>query len=227
MAKPLSISVWNANGLCKHAQELPHFLQSFDIDILLISETHFTDRSYTKVPNCIIYSTLHPDETAHGGTTIIIRRNIKHHIRDGYKQEHIQTTSIALNDEVGELNIAAVHSPPKHTIKEVDYTRFLHTLGHRFIAGGDYNAKNTTWGARITTTKGRELHNAMSNNNLQYLSTRQPTFWPNDTNRQPDLLDFCITKGINIQKFETNSCLELSSDHTPILVTMHAIITKK
>ena len=67
----------------------------------------------------------------------------------------------------------------------------------------------------------------MSNNNLQYLSTRQPTFWPNDTNRQPDLLDFCITKGINIQKFEINSCLELSSDYTPIIVTMHAIITKK
>jgi len=135
MVKPLRISVWNANGLCKHAKELPNFLQLFDIDILLISENHFTDRSYIKVPKYIIYNTLHPDEMAHRGTAIIIRRNIKHHIREGYKQEHIQATSIALNDEVGELNIAAVYSPPKHTIREVDYIRFFHTLGHRYIAG--------------------------------------------------------------------------------------------
>jgi len=227
MAKRLRISVWNAKGLCKHAQEISHFLQIFDIDILLISETHFTARSYVKVPNYIIYNTPHPDETAHGGTTIIIRQNIKHHIREEYKQEHIQATRIALRDDVGELNIAAVYSPPKHVIKEVDYTRFFHTRGHRFIAGGDYNAKHVTWGERITTTKGRELHKAMSNNNLQYLSTRQPTFWPSDTNRQPDLLDFCITKGVNIQKFEIDLCLELSTGHTPVIVTMHTHITKK
>jgi len=84
MAKPLRITVWNANGLCKHAQEIPHFLQISDIDILLVSETHFTDRSYTKVPNYILYHTLHPDETAHRGTAILIRQNIKHHIREEY-----------------------------------------------------------------------------------------------------------------------------------------------
>jgi len=78
-----------------------------------------------------------------------------------------------------------------------------------------------TWGARITTPKGRELFKTMSNNNLQYLSTRQPTFRPSDTNRQTALLDFCITKGINTQKAEIASCLELSSDHAPILITLY------
>jgi len=205
MAKPLRISVWNANGLCKHT----HFLQRSNIDILLISETHFTPRSHVKIPNYTIYNTLHPDETAHGGTAIIIRQNVKHYAREEHKQGHIQATSIAIKDDIGELNIAAVYSPPKHVIKEADYTRFFRTLGHRFVAGGDYNAKHTTWGARITTPKGRELFKAMSNNNLQYLSTRQQTFWPSDTNRRPDLLDFCITKGINTQKAEIASCLEL------------------
>jgi len=227
MAKPLRISVWNASGLCKHTQEIIQFLQIFDIDILLISETHFTSRSYIKVPNHIVYNTQHPDETAHGGTAITIRQNVKHHIREEYKQEHIQATSIALQDDSGELNIAAVYSPPKYVIKEVDYTRFFHTLGQRFLAGGDYNAKHVMWGASITTTKGRELYKAMSSNNLQYLSTRQRTFWPSDRDRQPDLLDFCITKGINTQTFEIASCLELSSDHTPIIVTIHIHIIKK
>ena len=90
-------------------------------------------------------------------------------------------TSIAIKVDVGELKIAAVYSPPKHVIKEADYTRFFRTLRHRFIARGDFNAKHTTLGARPTTPKGRELFKAMSKNSLQYSSTRQPTFWSSDT----------------------------------------------
>jgi len=41
------------------------------------------------------------------------------------------------------------------------------------------------------------------------------------------LLDFCITKGINTQKAEIASCLELSSDHTPILITLHTRVIQK
>jgi len=227
MAKPLRVSVWNANGLCKHTQEITQFLHRSNIDILLISETHFTPRSHVKIPNYTIYNTLHPDETAHGGTAIIIRQNVKHCAREEHKQGHIQATSIAIKDDVGELNIAAVYSPPKHVIKEADYITFFRTLRHRFIAGGDFNAKHTTWGARITTPKGRELFKAMRNNSLQYLSTHQPTFCPSDTNRQPDLLDFCITKGINTQKAEIASCLELSSDRTPILITLHTRVIRQ
>ena len=61
----------------------------------------------------------------------------------------------------------------------------------------------------------------MEKNNLQHISTCQPTYWPSDMNKQPDLLDFCITKGLALQTVSIESCLELSSDHTPILVTLH------
>jgi hypothetical protein len=29
------------------------------------------------------------------------------------------------------------------------------------------------------------------------LSTTEPTYWPTDKNKVPDLVDFCITKGIS------------------------------
>jgi len=60
----------------------------------------------------------------------------------------------------------------------------------------------------------------MEKNNLQHVSTCQPTYWLSDRNKQPDLLDFCITKGLALQKVSIESCLELTSDHTPILVTL-------
>jgi hypothetical protein len=61
----------------------------------------------------------------------------------------------------------------------------------------------------------------MKKNNLQHLSSSQPTYWPSDMAKQPDLLDFCITKGIATQNASVESCLELTSDHTPIIVNMH------
>jgi hypothetical protein len=227
MTKVLKLAVWNANGLCHHAQEVRLFIQTLDLDILLVSETHFTERSHISIPTYTIYHTAHPDETAHGGTAVIIRQNLKHYVCAEYRHEHIQATTIAIEDNLGEITITAVYCPPKHNNKYNEYERFFKTLGHRFIAGGDFNAKNTFWGSRLTTTKGRELHTAMRNNNLQHLSTGQPTYWPSDTNKMPDLLDFCIVKGIPTQKFTVESCLDLTSDHTPILINMFSHIIGK
>jgi exonuclease III len=217
----IRFAVWNANGLCQHAQEINTFLNTHNLDVLLVSETHVTERSHINIPQYAIYHTPHPDQKAHGGTAVIIRRSLKHHLGIPYSTEHIQATSVVLKDNLGELTITAVYSPPKHNIKTIDYERFFQTLGHRFIAGGDYNAKNTYWGSRITSTKGRELYKAMKKNNLHHLSSEQPTYWPSDMAKLPDLLDFCITKGIATQNASVESCLELTSDHTPIIVNMH------
>jgi exonuclease III len=147
MAQLLKTANWNANGLCQNAQEIKLYVQTFNIDILLASETHFTDRSYITILNYNINQTAHPDETAHGGTAVIIRKNIKHHVRAEYRHENILATNIAIegNIHVGETTLSAIYCPLKHNNKYDDYDRFLKTLGNRFIAGGDYNAKNTFW----------------------------------------------------------------------------------
>ena len=219
--------MWNANGLGQHAQELKIFVQTHNIDVLLISEAHLTHRSHITISNYTIYSTIHPEETALGGTAVIIRNNIKHYETAAYRHDNIQATSMVLEDNTGDLTISAVYCPPRHNNEYDDYERFFTTLGNRFIAGGDYNAKNTIWGSRLTTTKGCELHRVILHNNLNYLSTRQPTYWPTATNKLPDLLDFCLTKGIDTRKPTVESSLELTSDHTPILITMFAHIQGK
>lgn len=66
MASILKIAFWNANGLALHSLELKEFILSHKLDIILISETHFTSKSYLRIPNYNIYHTNHPDGTAHG-----------------------------------------------------------------------------------------------------------------------------------------------------------------
>jgi hypothetical protein len=53
------------------------------------------------------------------------------------------------------------HPLPKHPLKKYEYLEFLGDLGKRFIVGGYFNAKNTHWGSRLTTTKGREILTAI------------------------------------------------------------------
>jgi hypothetical protein len=83
---------------------------------MLISETHFTKKSYIKIPNYSIYDTKHPDGTANGGNAILIRNGIKHHIHGHHNLVHLQATSVTVEDWIGPLTIAAVCCPPKNTL---------------------------------------------------------------------------------------------------------------
>jgi len=107
---------------------------------------------------------------------VIIRENIKHHVRAEYRHENLQATDIVIEGNTGERTVSAIYCPPKHQNKYDDYDRFVKTLGNRFFAGGDYNTKHNFGGSRLTTAKGRELHKGMKNINLKPLSTRQPTY---------------------------------------------------
>ncbi|PNF37915.1 hypothetical protein B7P43_G03886 [Cryptotermes secundus] len=73
MAKFLRIAQWNASGVPSHQEDIKIFLNINSIDILLISETHFTSRSYFNIPKYKLYRTNHPDDTTHGGTAILIK----------------------------------------------------------------------------------------------------------------------------------------------------------
>jgi len=48
------------------------------------------------IPNYSVYDTQHPDGTAHGGTAIIIKYYIKHHLHWHYNREHLQATASLL-----------------------------------------------------------------------------------------------------------------------------------
>lgn len=59
MIRLIKIGIWNANRLIQRSHEFKTFLIEHDINIMLISETHFTRKSYLKIPryNTYIYTT--------------------------------------------------------------------------------------------------------------------------------------------------------------------------
>lgn len=218
----LRIATWNANGVPQHKLELSQFLNGKHIDVMLLSETHLTNKYNFQIPGYRFYSTNHPDGKAHGGTGILIRARIKHHPHSTYAKPYLQSTSISVQSGNGLITLAAVYCPPRFSITEDIFMEYFNTLGERFVAAGDYNAKHTYWGSRLITPKGKELYNTIikTKRKLTYVSPGRPTYWPADPKRIPDLIDFAITKGIPSNLISAVSLPDLSSDHSPVLLNL-------
>ena len=87
--KPMRIALWNANGLAQHKFELELFLTQQQVDVMLISETHFTDKNYLKIHGYNFYHTQHPSGKAHGGTGNIIKSSIKHYELPSFQKDYL------------------------------------------------------------------------------------------------------------------------------------------
>lgn len=220
----LRIALWNANGITNHTREIEIFLQTNYIDILLVSETHMTSRSFFKINSYDFLHTNHPDDKAHAGSGILIKSTIKYEKLNGFQENYLQATCIKLKCNDGDLIVSSIYFPPRHTVHCKNYEDFFNTLGVRFIVGGDFNAKHPWWGSRLVNPKGTELYKCLVNKNLSALSTGSPTHWPSDPRKNPDLLDFIVYKGIQNHKLEIRSSNELSSDHTPVLLNYNVSV---
>jgi hypothetical protein len=53
---------------------------------MLISEPHFTEKSFLKSPEYNLYHTNHPDNTAHAGSAVLIKNTIDHYQLNRYKK---------------------------------------------------------------------------------------------------------------------------------------------
>jgi hypothetical protein len=188
---------------------------------MLLSETHFTSKSYFSIAGYNICTANHPDK-AQGGTAILIKSTILYAEHPSYMKPELQATIIQVQAPHRHITIVSTYCPPRHNMTVAHFDSFQ-TLGPCFIVGGDYNSKHTLWGSRLTTTKGRALATFIHTKNYSALSTGTPTYWPTDPRKIPDLSDFIIS-GFSPSYADIQPSYDLSSDHTPIIATLSTTI---
>lgn len=193
-----------------------------NIDICLISETHYTNESFIRFKGYKVYHTIHPQNAAKGGSAVIIRETIMHHQALECKTEEFQ-----IKTKTYDVMVTSVYCPPRHAINKEQYLDFLSSQGDRFIIGGDFNAKHIHWGSRLTNTKGRKLIEAMTQLKCESHSTGKPTYWPTDKNKIPDLIDFFVVRNISTNYIQVDEAWDMNSDHSPILLTLSDTIIHK
>jgi endonuclease/exonuclease/phosphatase (EEP) superfamily protein YafD len=227
--RSLTAILWNANGIKQHANELEVLLHEKRVDLALISETHLSPTTQLRIQGYRIYRCDHPDGTRHGGAAVLVKSTLEHHVLPIPAQtEHIQAAAVSLSVRQMRITVAATYCPPGRQLLPEHFTELLDRLGNCFLLGGDYNAKHLQWGSRVITPRGRVLLRCIMDKQLSIHSPPQPTYWPAARNRLPDILDFFISSNLNGLRVVVDSLADLSSDHSPVLVTINSppIITE-
>jgi hypothetical protein len=179
------------------------------------------------IPYYKVYHISHPDGIAHGGATVIIPSAIDHHELLHNQSDKIQAANIQGDANTRPFTISAIYCSPRHVMSAEEYIALFQPLGTKFQTDGDWNAKHKEWGARLTTPKRRNLLYAINRQNCKYLNTGEPTDCPLNPNKLPDLLDFFILHGITSNNMQVESRFEISSDHSPVIVTISAHVISK
>lgn len=213
--------LWNANGLQKRKNELEITLENEEVDVCLLTETHLSANASLKFSNYTAYFTPHPSNSSRGGSAILVKKSIKHYEDDGISSEYFQTTTVTVETFSNPIQLTSLYSPPRSIIKQEAYVELLNNFEHRYIIGGDFNAKHTAWGSRLTTTKGRELHKAVLKTGCSVAATGKPTYWPTDKYKIPDLIDFFILNKISPNNVIVEDNVDLDSDHTPVFLKLY------
>jgi hypothetical protein len=112
------------------------------IDIVLITETHFTKYSYIFIPGYVLLKSNHPDSTAHADVAILIKSKLKFHPLANFSQDYIQSCAISITLNNIPFAIVAIYSPLRHKLSNVDLTNYFNTMPTNFLIGGDYKSKH-------------------------------------------------------------------------------------
>jgi hypothetical protein len=118
--------------------------------------------------------------------------------------------------------VSSVYCPPNKNISQQRFIHFLDSLGPKFLAGGDWNAKHPQWGCRVANPRSAILQNTFSYTDHIVLSPPQPTYRP--TSKRPNLLDYFIASSSfsNISHQLLNMDYP-TSDHSPILLILDTV----
>lgn len=212
----LSIVSWNANSVLNKRQEVPVFLQDYQIDILLLQETFLRPCHSWKIPNYSIYRTDRTNGPG-GGTAIIIKNSLPHHLPTSLPTlQNTETTSIQI--PIGNnlfLLLTSAYIPPSQPFSCHDF-RLLTSGPMPSLIAGDLNSKHSNWGCRITNSRGRALLRFATATDIHIHSPPSPTHFGF---HRPDILDIAISRHLPHPP-QITVLQDLSSDHLPVLFTV-------
>lgn len=131
MISNLCIITWNANGLLRRQQELELFLYDQKIDVVFISESHFTSKTCMKIRGYVLHSCHHPSDRGRGGVVILLRDYIHHHLSVTMQQEAYQILGVTVSLASHSITLASVYCLPLFQLKSTDFQTIFNQLPSR------------------------------------------------------------------------------------------------
>lgn len=213
----LEIAYWNANGLVCKQNEVREFAERYDLDAILICETHLRASDNPKLPNYRFYRNDRVGARG-GGTGIFVRTSLDHYEDLLPALDHLEATAIVVRTLSGCVRLVAAYNAPNRRLLERDLTGAWNTDKGVIIAG-DLNSKHPAWNSRIANANGRILRNFTEETGVLVDAPAEHTFYPSNERQLSDVLDVVVIKDIRLVHRVT-TLNELSSDHLPVLLQL-------
>lgn len=222
--RDLNICTWNCRGVSGKFHELDLFLRANDVHVALLTETKLSPTIDFYISGFKFTRADHPSNTRKGGSAIFVRASLNHNDLPPIRKNDYQIARINMPLN-GRNYITAFYSAPENIVRETDFQSILQEMGPNFILGGDLNAKHPRWGSTTSNPRGRSLINLIHSRNLEVLHPSEATHFPDNPAHSPDVLDFFLSKNAYASCSSPEVLHELSSDHLPVLLRMHASTT--
>jgi len=137
----------------------------------------------------------------------------------------LESTTVVVDSRHSELQVSAVYSPPGNALVTADLDSLLDAP--EALLGGDLNAAHTSWNCPRNNRKGRTLAAYLGRRgDAHIVAPDDPTFYHRAQRGQANVLDVAIEKDVRFP-IEAETLDELSSDHLPVLLTVHSSITSR
>ncbi|GJQ66521.1 hypothetical protein Trydic_g4508 [Trypoxylus dichotomus] len=121
----------------------PSWRNSYQLDAVLIGETHLRASNRLTLPNFRVYRT--DREDARGRVTaILVKSTIEHHADLALDLINIEATAITVNLATGPVKVIADYKAPHRQLLEDDLSEIFDTRGAVILAG-DLTARHPSW----------------------------------------------------------------------------------
>lgn len=92
---------------------------------------------------------------------------------------------------------------------------------NKIVIIGDLYSKHVNWKCNTTNVNGRKLYKYLSNSPAIISAPDNPTHYPYDPNKSPDILDVVLLKSTSLI-ITQEPLFELDSDHLPVKILIGA-----
>lgn len=222
MSNPQTLRVvnWNSRSVANKKMEFFDFLDRFNIDVGIVTETWLRPTSSIFHPtyNCVRFDRPPGENERGGGVLIAVRRGIKFVTMD-ISTKSMECAGISIPTENGPNVhfIAAYFAGMKTPFDWSDYRTDLRNImrsNEPLFVVGDFNARHRQWNCLKANKAGTILRSVASQCNFYIHYPDTFTFHPTGRGR-PSTLDLVLSNNlIGMTKPTTQN--ELSSDHLPV-----------
>ncbi|KAL4141647.1 hypothetical protein QTP88_004249 [Uroleucon formosanum] len=171
-------------------------------------------------PRCVKCADRVTQSRAMGGVAILVRAQIKQQVIPNPNLLCLEAVAVLIKLNNRYVTIVSAYQPPSRQMHISDYDKIM-SLDNSIIMAGDLNAKHTNWGCRVSNPNGTKLLSFIANTPYAINAPNEPTYFPSDCNRQPDILDILLIKSIPFSCTQ-EALAELDSDHIPIKITINS-----